>query len=87
MAKFIEPYARAIDQASDYDMLTRELSNNIIRENLVEHVSSNIIAAIDRLGTDSSYYDFLQKLVLCSTLTNYSTTMQNILTHFCNKLE
>lgn len=86
LAKFIEPYARVIDQANDYDMLTRELSNNIIRENIVEHVSSNIIAAIDRLGTDSSYYEFIRKLVLCSTLTNYTTTMQNILSYFCNKL-
>lgn len=75
-----------IDTAMSYDELTDVISNDIIRENLVEHCAPNIQAAINRLGTDSPYYRFVQKMVLCSTLTNYNQTFQEILTLFCKKL-
>lgn len=85
MAHFIEQYIHSINRCDDYDLLACELSL-CIRKNIVNHVSTNIKEAIDRLNLNTPYYKFMKSLVWAATASDHTETSLNLLRYFCNKI-
>lgn len=85
MAHFIEQYIHTINHCDDYDLLACELSL-CIRKNIVNHVSTNIKEAIDRLNLNTPYTKFIKSLVWAATVSDHTETSLNLLRYFCNKI-
>ena len=85
MAHFVEQYIHAIKQCEDYDILASELTTCIMK-NLVNHVTTDIKEAIDRLNLNTPYYRFMRTLVWAASVSDHTETSLNILRYFCNKI-
>lgn len=85
MAHFIEQYVRRIERCDDYDMLASEISTCIER-NIVSHISTYILEAIDRLSLNTSYHKFVKTMVWAVTTSDHTESSLNILRYFCNKI-
>ena len=85
MAHFVEQYTRAIQTSDDYEMLTHQIEIGISK-NVLNHVSTDIKEAIDRLNVDTPFHDFIKMMVWASTVSDHTETSLNLLKYFCNKV-
>ena len=85
MAHFVEQYIHAIQTSDDYDMLTHQIEIGISK-NILNHISTDIKEAIDRLNVDTPFYDFIKMMVWASTVSDHTETSLNLLKYFCNKV-
>ena len=85
MAHFVEQYIHAIRLCEDYDMLTSEVTT-CIRKNVINHVSTDIKEAIDRLNVDTPYYKFVRAMVWAASVSDHTESSLNLLRYFCNKV-
>ena len=85
MAHFVEQYSHAIKRADTYVMLTHELET-CITNNVINHVSTDIKEAIDRLNVDSPFASFVEMMVWAATVSDHTETCLNLLRYFCNKV-
>ncbi len=85
MAHFVEQYTHMLQQCSDFDSLASAV-DVCISKNVLNHVSTDIKEAIDRLYLDTPFDKFLKTMVVASTTSDHSETTLNLLIHFCNRV-
>ena len=85
MAHFVEQYTHMLQQCSDFDSLANAV-DVCISKNILNHVSTDIKEAIDRLYLDNPIDRFIGTMVVASTTSDHSETTLNLLIHFCNRI-
>ena len=85
MAHFVEQYVHGIQKSDDYDMLAQQIEI-MISKNILNHVSTDIKEAIDRLDVNTPFNKFIKMMVWAATVSDHTETSLNLLKYFCNKI-
>ena len=85
MAHFVEQYTHLLKGCDDYDSLANAI-NICISKNIINSVSTDIKEAIDRLGSNTPYYNFMKTMVWAASVSDHTETSLNLLRYFCNKI-